>query len=485
MSILKKSCLTAVILGLGAALSPSAGAAADSPAVRAAVSDYPVAVNGTVIDARHSEYPPLVYKGITYFPMTWSHTTALGLTVDWKADSGLSLTKTNVCAPFVQPLTNGVRTSEKSVAATVASFPVQVNGKPVSSAQEPYPILLFRNITYFPMTWTYTHDEFGWQTSWDDQRGFGIEACGGAANAQSKQADALNVANDGQLAVQGDWIYMNPARSNGGANRLVKVRKDGSEETKLSDDNPRNINVEGDWLYYTVSDPDRTELGGIYKMKTDGTERTRLSTVPAANLWVRDGWISYIHLTYVETEALGGGFYEPDGIRRMRTDGADDRELVAGRQLFNLFVDSGRLYFLMQDVDAGPRNLYAMRDDGTELVKLRDDVTEAAVIDGWVYYVQGGTKLRKASPDGSVDIPLYESGEWISSLHYREGWLYFINGSFGVHGSAFIDRLRIDGTGHARLLETRATAIYFVDRWLYYPKTVMFGDNKLERLEVE
>jgi hypothetical protein len=447
---------------------------------------FPATVNGTVMDVSHSEYPLLVYKDITYFPMTWNNTSALGLTVSWNAGDGLSLQKNDACVPLQQNLTPLANSNENGQTAGLAPFPVQVGGKQVVNAEEPYPVLFYRNITYFPMTWRFAHDEFGWNTSWDAEHGFGISSCAGLSDTQKKQADDLNVANSGQVAVQGDWIYMNPASKYEGPNQLVKVKKDGSGEIRLSDDNAKSINIAGNWLYYTVSEPSTNRLADIYKIKTDGTERTQVSAVPTTQIWLQDDWIYYIRQTFEQRpDNTGGGYFTPSGLYKMKTDGSSDSMLVQGKGINHFFLNGDRIYFLMQDNEAEPSRLFRLNLDGSEVTKLQDSVTKVFVIDGWVYYINNfGKQLNKMSPDGFINIPVVTSDQWIATLSYRQGWLYMVNGSFGIQGTAFIDKLKIDGTGRTHLAQARASALYFADRTLYFPQFGM-GDNHLEHMEVD
>ncbi|KPU43280.1 hypothetical protein OXPF_27210 [Oxobacter pfennigii] len=72
--------------------------------------------------------------------------------------------------------------------------------------------------------------------------------------------------------IDGDWIYY----ANGSDGRkLYKIRPDGSENIKISDDEiPLPINVYNGWIYYFKETGDnRCKL---YKIKLDGTERTEL-----------------------------------------------------------------------------------------------------------------------------------------------------------------------------------------------------------------
>jgi hypothetical protein len=95
-------CLGALMIGLSISSHvPVSHGEAPTPVT---VPLFPVNVNGTVMDVRNSEYPLLDYKDITYFPMTWNNTAALGLLVNWDAVNGLSLQKKEGCVPLEQNL---------------------------------------------------------------------------------------------------------------------------------------------------------------------------------------------------------------------------------------------------------------------------------------------------------------------------------------------------------------------------------------------
>ncbi|UUZ94543.1 hypothetical protein LJK87_08365 [Paenibacillus sp. P25] len=49
-----------------------------------------------------------------------------------------------------------------------------IDGMPADNGKEPFPLLVFRDVTYFPMTWDFTVGKFGWKTAWDDRFGYSI-----------------------------------------------------------------------------------------------------------------------------------------------------------------------------------------------------------------------------------------------------------------------------------------------------------------------
>ncbi|TVY08479.1 DUF5050 domain-containing protein [Paenibacillus cremeus] len=483
-----KSALCALLIGLSitaAVPDPVVQAAPSSVSVKVGFPEFPVAVNGSMMDVKHSAYPLLLYKDITYFPMTWTNTAALALTVAWDAKNGLSLQKKAACEPLQQDLTPKINTNAVSQYATLVPFPVQVNGRTVYNSKEPYPVLLYKDITYFPMTWAFTHDDFGWNTSWDTAHGFGIQSCDGGADAQAKQTDTLNLANGGQVAVSGDWIYMNPTSSYDGPNKLVKVNQASGEEIKLSDDNARSINVVGDWVYYTAADPSKSRLLGLYRIKTDGTQRAQVSSEPTSQIWVQGDSIYYIHQSFLSVEGMtGGGYYKMDGLHTMKLDGTGDQSLTSSDYMQQFVVSGNQVYYISQKT-SGESQLYAMNLDGSGQTLLQTGATRVFVIDGWVYFTHiFGKQLSKMRPDSQAVIPVYTSDKPIATLSYHDGWIYTVAGMFGIMGSATIGKLRVDGSQWTELMGARATSLYFAGNTLYYPQAWM-GDNPLKHQTIE
>lgn len=189
-----------------------------------------------------------------------------------------------------------------------------------------------------------------------------------------------------------------------------------------------------------------------------------------------NGWIYYMHITN------GGGYYWTDGIHRMKTDGTEDQVNLAKDQnssFSGFFLDGDTIYYVKQN------SLFRMNLDGSDNRKLREDVTRAVVIDGWIYYVcHNGVQLNKMSLDGLVDIPLYTSERGILTLQYRQGWIYIAVGNFRIMGSGNIDKLRVDGTGENGLTTARANSLYFAGDTLYY-NHVWEGNSRLDHMIVK
>jgi tetratricopeptide (TPR) repeat protein len=126
----------------------------------------------------------------------------------------------------------------------------------------------------------------------------------------------------GSINVVGDWIYYssNIGGDAGLATNLNKVKTDGTSRTVLSDQEwTDKINVVGDWIYFSDYYQETMDSYGrwtLYKMKTDGTSKTKLSDENIINVNVGGDWIYY---TIRNNTAVN--FIDPV-LYRMKTDGS-------------------------------------------------------------------------------------------------------------------------------------------------------------------
>lgn len=141
--------------------------------IEVSIPKFKVRFNNILIDNEHNMYPLLSYKNITYFPMTWDYSNALGLTTAWDNNIGLKIDVKNDNGELKQNLSVN-NDLNKTYYAKIADFNIMVNGKEIKNSKEEYPILSFRDITYFPLTWRFTVDEFTWKSNWEQSTGLDI-----------------------------------------------------------------------------------------------------------------------------------------------------------------------------------------------------------------------------------------------------------------------------------------------------------------------
>lgn len=152
------------------------------------VPDYPFVINGTSINFKNSQYPVISYKDITYFPMTWHYCRMLGVTTDWSHETGFRVDKAAATAELIE-YEKADNTSEWNLYAVLPEYDIFVNGKKIENQNEEYPILNFRNVTYFPLTWDFIVNEFGWNYTFDSVNGLVINS----AEAKKENLDNFRV----------------------------------------------------------------------------------------------------------------------------------------------------------------------------------------------------------------------------------------------------------------------------------------------------
>lgn len=150
-------------------------------AMRASVVTGKVTLNGQVIDNKTAKYPLLIYSNITYFPMTYHLSRFMGVSADWNNGSK-TLDITAGGARTAYAAETGKKQSG-SVSVTLPSYKISVNGAQINNKEEKYPIFNYNGITYFPLTWAYAVDSFGWSYQWDAVNGLRIDTSSAPAPA--------------------------------------------------------------------------------------------------------------------------------------------------------------------------------------------------------------------------------------------------------------------------------------------------------------
>lgn len=191
-----------VLLFVVGVLLPAGRTQAATASVKVTLPAFKVSLNGHTVDNRYRQYPLLVYRGVTYIPMTWSDTRLLGLETSWSPATGLAIQQNNLVTSSFAPYKSGKRNAA-SYFAKISTSPATVNGKAIDNAKEPYPLLSFRNVGYFPLTWRFAHDEFGWDYKWDAAGGLRITS----SNPQLQTAPLPAYAGKNDVALFKGYYY--------------------------------------------------------------------------------------------------------------------------------------------------------------------------------------------------------------------------------------------------------------------------------------
>ena len=157
----------------------SAAAPANVPV---SVADFPIRLNGVLLRQQKDAYfPILVYRGISYLPMTQSHSSLLNLMTHWiEEKSMLSISSPwSIALSYADPSFNAAGDMpNKNLSAQPVWYPISINGQFLDLNNQPYPILNFRNITYLPLTWHMTVDLLGLNYRFTAENGLDIRSSG-------------------------------------------------------------------------------------------------------------------------------------------------------------------------------------------------------------------------------------------------------------------------------------------------------------------
>lgn len=166
---------------------------------------FEIKLNGIQINNNDREYPLVMYNGITYFPITYDDSRFLGLETKWDKKEGLSIEKSKSSQGYTDTI--GTLNNNKYT-AFISSLPVKVNGKLIDNNKEKYPLLVFRDITYFPLTWRFAVDEFGWEYNFTNEGGLKINS---SETSNKYNISALELPKTINIAaaftIAGDYYY--------------------------------------------------------------------------------------------------------------------------------------------------------------------------------------------------------------------------------------------------------------------------------------
>lgn len=163
---------------------------------------FDVKLNGVSFESEYRQFPFMVYNDITYVPMTYYDCRHLGLDTIW--DSVTRTLYINKCDVICVYRDYGCDWKNgDTFAPEICSLNVVVNGKTIDNSAEEYPLLTYMGITYFPLTWRFAVEEFGWEYSFTEEDGLVINS----DNYKTHIIDLVNVS--GTVAFDQDYYYYN------------------------------------------------------------------------------------------------------------------------------------------------------------------------------------------------------------------------------------------------------------------------------------
>jgi len=394
--------------------------------VNVTLPSFKVTMNGESVNNAYSKYPLIVYNNITYFPMTYSDCRYLGIESTWKGEKeGLLVDATGVTAaynPYKSASKNG-----RSYTARIPSFPIKVNGKAIDNSKEQYPLLSFRDITYFPMTWKYGVEQFGWDYSFDGKNGLVIKS----KNIKLQQITLLNNRSKeeysdyenqkGTVIVKSGYVYY--CNKTGG---IMRTPLSNTSKAKKILQLEKNIGYGGDYYMHSFYEENGKAMlffhSGGAVMGED--HRVELNS---------DGTIREIQDSYTETTAIGDKLFMlydgqgrgPGGLS-MQKKGQDKSIPIGSSDYWYYSLGSvdgiskfslvgNQLYLGASKVLEKPSDgaikldksaVYKINIDTNEVTKVsnQDEVGAAQIEGDYLYYISRDSIYKVYLKDGGESL---------------------------------------------------------------------------------
>ena len=131
--------------------------------INAVIAPIQLRINQKDIDGSRALYPLLFYNNITYIPLTYNLCRALGLESTYDAVYGLKISP-DMSIPL-EKLQQDLLPEEakdqslgEPAPSTRVVRAVYLAGQEIDNSKQEYPLILFRDITYLPLTWNFIHD---------------------------------------------------------------------------------------------------------------------------------------------------------------------------------------------------------------------------------------------------------------------------------------------------------------------------------------
>lgn len=405
-----------------------------STGVKVTLPEFKVTLNGVAMDNSYSKYPLIVYKDITYFPMTYSDCRFLGIETNWKGnEEGLDIDTTDITgayAPYKTAAKNG-----KSYRATIPNFPIKINGETINNAKEVYPLLSFRDITYFPITWRFGVDEFGWDYSFDSKNGLTINS----DNIHLIQTEVPNDKAEGwdSMAIADGYVYYVGTKGRIMKAEIFSGNSSGNREAMIKKTTSK--------VAYQL--PLHTMLDGeSYVIPT---------------LYSEDGMA---YLTY----SNGGATMGTDYLLLLDSNGST--LINSSRNVLKSFGDKEFQWWI--GPAPGPENLYMKTDDPLYSKETGYEgwmkIGDPDYLYGWNWKIsdESGTSSGSQGGSGSKDCYLVGDNLYILGFNMKLGEEYLERG--GAKPTTGIYKINIKTNETKRISDEEVLAFRVEGDYIYY-----------------
>ncbi len=248
----------------------------------------------------------------------------------------------------------------------------------------------------------------------------------------------------GYIATDGDWYYY--SSNEGGA--LYKMKADGSEQQKLTEEAAKQIHVIDGYIYYQCSVEGSTGPC-IKRIKTDGSDETVLHNGMIENMKI-----------------IGERIYFKDqldslNLHSIALDGSDEAKESSAEEMYDYLIDGKYLYY---ENGQDGNKVYRSNIDGSDAVCMIDHEVNGMTIAGNKLYYNDSTTHCLSTYDLSTGESEELVMEYVGYINVNPDGIYGYNGSQNTYLASW----QTDGLGMKILAEDDADEICVAGDKIYY-----------------
>lgn len=154
----------------------------ESKQVSVAKPNFPVSINGTVLNVETDAYPAILYQDVTYLPLTYRMKQYVGIKTAYY-DNGYTHNllfvglDNRTCTSYEAYDTTTYKDNHKVARVLDCDIVLNTNDEKdaVSNRSRTYPLLMYRDIIYIPLTWDICVRTYGWKYHFDAKTGLSID----------------------------------------------------------------------------------------------------------------------------------------------------------------------------------------------------------------------------------------------------------------------------------------------------------------------
>lgn len=262
-----------------------------------------------------------------------------------------------------------------------------------------------------------------------------------------------------------EWVYYTSLDDN---LNLYRIKEDGTVNEKLYNGRIIDFEINGDMLYFALSDPGSGE-NGIYRISLMGKDGKKIYS---------DRGPFNIDNNFI--------YYCPNKAEIYRTDiEGKSKEKIADGGSDNITVIGDWVYYI-DSKDLSNNIITRIKTDGTSKTSLATTTnsSQPMIISGdWIYFINTNYEICKVKTDGTLEEKIFRPKTGATSLYgVQNGWIYYMD---GVDREFEYNLMKISEANpeEIRLSDFNIDTANVVEGWIYFTETEIKKDTLLMKTD--